>query len=294
MSTPAHRAEVIAKAEEIKGSRLPAKMRAALIEDGCFMRQLPEGGPEGVYLSDTPQGALIFEDDAGYPYKDQGDWSCWEANTHLAEGAFLLAENAFGDSYLLSPDAEGVARQLVFADHEIGVLSVLYADIDDPDGKRLEMPAWEPEEEDYAYVSDDEAPKPLMQHRPPPPIPAAPAPSAYPALVFALCAAGTVTVVSMFIGVFMAYRLRQAEPESRAHYTRQIAFFWRALLGWAVAFGLLVISVVLAKMGSGAEGIVLFKAAVLLAFFTQLAFTIGCLFQSFRLSWGYVAGRPVF
>jgi len=95
MSTPAHRADVIAQAEELIGSKLPPKLRAALIEDGCFLRQLPEGGPEGVYLSDTPQGALIFEDDAGYPYKDQGDWSCWEANTHLAERAFLLAENAW-------------------------------------------------------------------------------------------------------------------------------------------------------------------------------------------------------
>ncbi len=74
---------------------------------------------------------------------------------------------------------------------------------------------------------------------------------------------------------------------------RQIAFFWRAIIGWGVAFTLLAISVALAKNGSGAEGIVLFKVAVLIVFFTQLAFTVVCLFQSFRLSWGYLLDRPL-
>jgi hypothetical protein len=55
----------------------------------------------------------------------------------------------------------------------------------------------------------------------------------------------------------------------------------------------LAISVALAKNGSGAEGIVLFKVAVLIVFFTQLAFTVVCLFQSFRLSWGYLLDRPL-
>ena len=60
-----------------------------------------------------------------------------------------------------------------------------------------------------------------------------------------------------------------------------------------MAFALLAISVALAKSGSGAEGVVVFKTAVLLAFFALLAFTVACLFHSFRLSLGYIAGRPV-
>lgn len=291
MSTSAHRADVIAQAEDLKGSKLPPKMRATLIEYGCFMRQLPEGGPEGVYLSDTPQGALIFEDDAGYPYKDQGGWDCWEANTHLAEGAFLLAENAFGDSYLLSPDADGVARKLVFADHEIGVLSVLYEDIDDPNCKRVQNPAWEPEEEYYDYASDYEAPEPVVQHRaPPPPLPLGDH-AFKPAFVFALGAAGIVTVVSIFVGVFLACRWRHSEPQNARNYSRYISCFWAAAVGWATALSLLVISVVLAKTGNG--GLMLFKGAVLIAFATQILFTLVSLYHSFRLSWGAVARRAL-
>ncbi|WP_298857821.1 hypothetical protein [uncultured Sulfitobacter sp.] len=293
MTTPQERRLIIEQAEETLGSVLPDDARARLIETGAFEIKMPEGNPFKLVLSDKARGGALFDDEWGNLLTEMNGWGDPAEYWHFDGGAFIVAENGCGDSYLLAPDAEGVARQLVFADHEIGVWSAILPDIERPWIKPVfvepEKEKWDDRDGDgillWKVEQEDEVA--------PPPIPVATAPSAYPALVFALCAAGTVTVVSMFIGVFLAYRWRQTEPQSTVHYTRQIAFFWRAMIGWGVAFGLLAISVALAKSGSGAEGVVVFKAAVLIAFFAQLAFTIMCLLQSFRLSWGYVAGRSV-
>ncbi len=112
-----------------------------------------------------------------------------------------------GDIFLLSPDAEGVARHLVLCDHEVCEMYVVMPAIERPWKKPIRLI---PLDGAYGQDAEKEHDGVLLweveqeEEIAPSPIPVAAAPSAYPALVFALCAAGTVTVVSMFIGVFLA------------------------------------------------------------------------------------------
>ena len=197
MTTPQERRLIIEQAEQIVGSVLPDDVRESLIEHGIYELDMPEGGPDYFGLSETAQGSTIFEGDRGEDLTQSG-WEDYAENIHLAEGAFWIAENGMGDIFLLSPDAEGVARQLVFCDHEVGEMYVVMPDIERPWKKPVRLI---PLDGAYGQDAEKEHDGVLLweveqeEEIAPPPIPVAPAPSAYPALVFALCAAGTVTVV---------------------------------------------------------------------------------------------------
>ncbi|WP_299415143.1 SMI1/KNR4 family protein [uncultured Sulfitobacter sp.] len=291
MTEPQDHRLTIERAEQILGVVLPPGLRADLIENGAAALGTPDGGTVEFYLSEQAEGSAIFEVDSGYLLKDMGGWGDYAENWHLTEGAFLVAENGCGDYYLLAPDKDGVARKLVFADHEVGVIFVIRPDVDAP---LVELPRRQTAALEEGDIEAAECDGFLEhQHPKPPPLRPVRAMSIYPALVFALSAAGIVTVVSMFLGAFLAYRWRAAEPENQTEYTRQIKLFWRAASGWAVALVLFLAAVMLAKTGRGDVGVVVFKAAVVIAFCTQLLFTVVALFHSIRLSWKYAtAGSP--
>lgn len=299
MANPDTRRTIICNAEDILGSRLPTDLRDALIKDGAGAFATAEGYPFALVLSDDAKGPCIFEQKESGRLLDEIDaWDGALVGGELTKGAFLVAQDGYGNDYFLSPDAEGVARMLVFADHEIGHLNVIMPDIERPS---LKPPRREPEIEDVpelendALIFWDDEPAPEMEPSPaakPPPVPDIEISSFRPAFAYALCAAGIATIVTMFVGAFLAYRWRDASTIAGRQYARLIRLFWYAMTGWAVAVCLFVIAVVLAKTGNGGTGVIFFKAAVILAFCTQLVFSVVCLFHSIRLSWGHMLRRP--
>ncbi|TNF22818.1 MAG: hypothetical protein EP318_02600 [Rhodobacteraceae bacterium] len=109
-----------------------------------------------------------------------------------------------------------------------------------------------------------------------------------PAFTGALCAAGTVTVVSIFLGVLLAYAWRRKDPANQRHYSRQIRYFWRLTAAWGVGFALLVLAIYLKSIAAGPETghvMVIFGIGLLIAGLGQIWFTAITLFQSLRLTW---------
>lgn len=134
MTTPNLRLVQIQRAEARIGARLPDLYRDELIEDGSVAIDLPDGSVLNIYLNGTDDPAMLFADEMGYPIRGLAGWSDEAANWQLSKNAFIIAETGGGDCYLLSPDAQGIARRLVVTDHEEGALHIVEEDIENPQG----------------------------------------------------------------------------------------------------------------------------------------------------------------
>lgn len=131
---------VLTAAEAVVGSKLPGKLRALLTEQGEAWFKPPEGvGADSVFklslkaifnLSDTDTGAAIFADQQGNPILELGGWDSDAEGWEYTEGAFLVLDNQCGDTVLLARDETGVARRLVFCNHETYELELWADDID--------------------------------------------------------------------------------------------------------------------------------------------------------------------
>ncbi|TNF22817.1 MAG: hypothetical protein EP318_02595 [Rhodobacteraceae bacterium] len=130
MTDPDDRRRRIEAAEDMLGARLPPLCRSALIADGQASFDLGDGQFLDLWLAPEGQGTHIFAHCDGVPITEMGGWDGYAENWHLQENAFLVAFNGCGDYFLLLPDEAGIARRVVFADHEIGELSVICADLE--------------------------------------------------------------------------------------------------------------------------------------------------------------------
>lgn len=130
----ANRLHAIEAAEEAIGSKIPSGLRERLVVHGEARFDYPEGvGAEPVFvLCERPNSAALFADNYGRAITELGGWDeHGTENWHYTEGAFIALDNESGDYVLLAPDDEGVARRVVFSDHETGRLSIIADNIDD-------------------------------------------------------------------------------------------------------------------------------------------------------------------
>lgn len=107
-----------------------------------------------------------------------------------------------------------------------------------------------------------------------------------PMIVWSLYAAGVAAVLTPFIGVVLAYvwRRETTAPATREH-DRQVRLFWRAGLGWAVAFAFMGLALFLDIRGgvpAGADKPMLFSLGLLAGVLTQIWFTIMSVWHLFR------------
>ncbi len=126
------RVAAIDAAEKEVGSTLPPKLRQILHNEGEVWFKPPEGvGADPVFkISATAKGAALFADQQGKEIAELGGWDSHAEGWGLTERAFLALDNQCGDTVLLAPDDMGVARKLVFCNHETGELELWAEDIE--------------------------------------------------------------------------------------------------------------------------------------------------------------------